>query len=81
MAKRKLRLKITHTGIPYCESRIAIHLINPDQRELDQAIEDAERNMFYEIVCHYSNVIPIEAYDWMRNKNNKSMQSAEDCPF
>lgn len=47
-------------GLTERRDEVGIHLINPDQYEIRDAIETAERDLFPSIFCHYSNVIQLK---------------------
>lgn len=53
---------------------IAIHLLNPDDRELEDAIEQAYRDNFDKIVCHNHKTWPYNLNTDLR-RHKKTLES------
>lgn len=63
---KRFGVKIVHTGSEYYKDRQGIHLFNPLEIDLNDVLEVAQRDNFKIIWCHWDNVLPIEAYDFLK---------------
>lgn len=50
------QLKVIICGLEQYKDKQGIHLNNPDTWYLEHAIEDAEKDMFSTIFCHYGSI-------------------------
>lgn len=55
-----MRIKVRAVALNEKRTMQGIHLIDPDTLEIEDAREDAERDLFEVIWCHYSNVEHVE---------------------
>jgi hypothetical protein len=58
--RRKPKILIHHVGVDEFRGEIGIHLLEPTSSELENAFEQAESQMFDQIICHWDNVYSLD---------------------
>lgn len=59
---RKKKIKIQAVGLREHREIQGIHLIDPDRRDIEDALESAERDGFKTVFAHFSNVVTLDLY-------------------